>query len=79
MNATRLFLCNHTSASKLICEMMSLLFLKEELATSSLTGTVANFHCKKGVAAKKKLDTVKIEDMKGMIIIWYDEILILNS
>lgn len=48
--------------------MMSLLFTKEELATS-LTGTVANFHCEKGVAAKKKLDKVKIEAMKGMIII----------
>jgi len=49
--------------------MMSLLFTKEELATSSLTETVANFHCEKGVAAKKKLDKVKIEAMKSMIII----------
>ncbi|KMQ87562.1 hypothetical protein RF55_13115 [Lasius niger] len=67
VNATRLSLCNHTSASKLICEMMSLLFTKEELATSSLTGTVANFHCEKGVAAKKKLDTIKIEAMKAYV------------
>lgn len=49
--------------------MMSVLFSKEELATSSLTGTVANFHCEKGLAPKKKLDTVKIVAMKGMIII----------
>ncbi|XP_039302139.1 uncharacterized protein LOC105206644 isoform X2 [Solenopsis invicta] len=67
VNSTRLSLCNHTSVSKLICEMMSLLFTKEELATSSLTGTVANFHCEKGIAAKKKLDTVKIEAMKAYV------------
>ncbi|XP_071640078.1 uncharacterized protein [Temnothorax longispinosus] len=67
VNAIRLSLCNHTSVSKLICEMMSLLFSKEELATSSLTGTVANFHCEKGIAAKKKLDTVKIEAMKAYV------------
>jgi len=48
---------------------MSVLFSKEELATSSLTGTVANFYFDKGIAAKKKLDTMKIEAMKGIIII----------
>ncbi|XP_029679431.1 uncharacterized protein LOC115245309 [Formica exsecta] len=53
VNATRLSLCNHTSASKLICEMMSLLFSKEELATSSLTGTVANFHREKAYVKNK--------------------------
>lgn len=69
VNVTRLSLCNHTSVSKLVCDMMSLLFSKEELSTSSLTGTVANFHCERGIGAKKKLDTVKIEAMKGIIII----------
>lgn len=50
--------------------MMSLLFSKEELAISSFTGTVANFYCEKGIAAKNKLDNVKIEAMRGMIIIY---------
>lgn len=53
-------MCNHTTATKLTTDLLSLMFTKEELATSSMTGKVGNMHVRKGTAAKMQLDITKI-------------------
>lgn len=57
--------CNDSTAEKLICDVMSVVFSKAELATSSLTGQTSNFFQGKDVEPKKALDPDRIACVKG--------------
>lgn len=64
VNTAQLAKCNHSSISKLTCDLLTLLFTRDELSGSSLTGKVSNIHLKKGVTPKNKLDPTKVEAIK---------------
>lgn len=64
VNTIRLARCNHTSISKLTCDLLTLLFTRDELSGSSLTVKVSNIHLKKGTIPKNKLDPSKVEAIK---------------
>jgi hypothetical protein len=46
--------CNHSSIAKLTGDLTSAIFSRQELATSSLTGKVANVHKNKNTSAAKE-------------------------
>ncbi|XP_025997018.1 uncharacterized protein LOC105201081 isoform X2 [Solenopsis invicta] len=56
--------CNHDTMEKLVCDLLGVLFLKEELAISSFTGTKSNVSNK---AAKKQiLYPSKVAAIRGL-------------
>ena len=70
VSARSLAKCNSTSAMKLTGDILSIVFSKEELAGSSVTGTVANIHLNKKIEPKKQLDPTKVECIKCNHIVW---------
>lgn len=53
--------CNHANVAKLTGDLTSALFSRKELATSSLTGKVANIHKNKNTAVcKEKLSPRRV-------------------
>ncbi|XP_071629562.1 uncharacterized protein [Temnothorax longispinosus] len=67
VSCKRLNMCNHTTATKLTTDLLSLMFTKKELATSSMTGKVGNMHMRKGTAAKMQLDVSKIAAINSYV------------
>jgi len=57
--------CDHSTQERLICDVLSVVFSKTELASSSLTGKTANFSRGMNIPAKMKLDPIKVDAIKG--------------
>lgn len=64
VSSTKLNNCNHTTATKLTTDLLSLVFTKKELATSSMTGKVGNMHLGKITNTKMQLDVAKVAAVK---------------
>ncbi|XP_025989354.2 uncharacterized protein LOC105201057 isoform X2 [Solenopsis invicta] len=65
ISASRLKNCNRNSISQYTCDLLSVVFFKEELASSSLTGKVANTMKEKNVIPKTRLDPKRLEAIEG--------------
>lgn len=66
----RIDLCNDSKISKLVNELMVILFTAEEMGNSSLTGKVSNIHLKRSaseIRQKKQLDPTKIKGLYGTL------------
>lgn len=64
--------CNRNSLSKFTTELTSIVFDRQELAESSLTGKVSNFQKNNPNAiAKKQLCPQRVQDMLGNIFILF--------
>ncbi|XP_011688267.1 PREDICTED: uncharacterized protein LOC105450218 [Wasmannia auropunctata] len=64
VSANRLRHCNRNSISQYTCDLLSVVFSKEELASSSLTGKVANT-MKGNVTPKARLNPKRLEAIEG--------------
>ena len=64
MTSKRMARCNHSTASKLINDLMSCLFTVEEMVTSSMYGQDCNIHKKDGQTTNA-LNPDKVCAMKG--------------
>lgn len=60
VNIAQLAKCSHCNISKLTCDLLTMLFSRDELSGSSLTGKVSNTHINKGATPKNKLDPLKV-------------------
>jgi hypothetical protein len=65
ISASRLRNCNKNSISQYTCDLLSVVFSKEELASSSLTGKVANTMKGTNVIPKARLDPKRLEAIEG--------------
>ncbi|CAL1671907.1 unnamed protein product [Lasius platythorax] len=74
VNTVQLARCNHTSISKLTCDLLTLLFTRYELSGSSLTGKVSNIHLKKGATPKNKLDPSRVEAIKSYVMLKFGDV-----
>lgn len=58
--------CNRSSVSKFTVELASIVFDKEELAESCLTGKISNFQkSNPNAVAKKQLCPMRVQGMQG--------------
>lgn len=65
VSANRLRNCNRNSISQYTCDLLSVVFTKEELASSSLTGKVANTMKGTNVTPKARLHPKRLEAVEG--------------
>lgn len=66
VSANRLRHCNRNSISQYTCDLLSVVFSKEELASSSLTGKVANT-MKGNVTPKARLNPKRLEAIEAHV------------
>lgn len=65
VNAGRLRNCNKNSISQYTCDLLSVVFSREELASSSLTGKVPNTMKGTNVTPKPRLNSERLEAIEG--------------
>ncbi|XP_029157941.1 uncharacterized protein LOC114944929 isoform X3 [Nylanderia fulva] len=67
VNAGRLRNCNRSSISQYTCDLLSVVFSKEELATSSLTGKIANTMKGANITPKPALNSKRLEAIEAHV------------
>lgn len=65
VSAGRFRNCNRNSISQYICDLLSVVFSREELASSSLTGKVPNTMKGTNVIPKARLNPERLEAIEG--------------
>lgn len=65
LNASLIRNCNKSSVSQYTCDLLSVMFTKEELASCSLTGKIPNTMKGTATKAKPRLDPNRIEAIEG--------------
>lgn len=70
VSAGRLRNCNRNSISQYTCDLLSVVFSREELASSNLTGKIPNTMKGTNVTPKARLNPERLEAIEGSNLKW---------